>query len=122
MTLIYYHNEWEEFSHEFDIYLDKEQIKKISKKLIRHFKLYNIEKVTFNSVRKGHCRYFKSNPPWCIVDVPSKTSLGLICHELAHAFELLKYKKAGHSKKHKHLMKRIVTYCRKKDYWDLDKK
>ena len=120
MTLIYYHSEWLKYSKEFDLKLNEEETRKLCRKLIRHFKLKYIERITFNAVRKGHCIYFKKSAPWCRIDFPKNCSLGMICHELAHAWELMKYRKAGHNKKHTKLMERIINYCRKKNYGDLN--
>ena len=53
------------------------------------------------------------------IRLPHNPSILLICHELAHRIYRLKYgsTERHHTKKLIRIIKRLVTYCRKKNYW-----
>jgi len=117
-NLLYYHIERLTFSEIYEEKVNLDKAKMIIKKLIKHFKLRNVDEIETYSGKGAICRYFKCQIPYCKIIIPKKEmSIGLICHELAHAWELLKYRKAGHNKKHTKFMKRITNYCKKKNYW-----
>jgi len=118
--LIYYDSEKSRYSEEFAMKLSFEEGKRIAIKLNRHFK------TKINDIRKTQgsiprIRYWYSDIPNCWLILPKTTSFGIVCHEVAHALELVKYGKAGHNKKHTTNMKRAINYCRKKNFWRDDK-
>ncbi len=117
--LKYYEVEWKNYPKDYSIKLNKEDAEMICRKLIRHFKLTNVAAVRFTKREDcGSCGANIRELPVCWITLAKKNiSLGVICHEMAHALEFLKYKKAGHTKKHAILMKRIIAYCVKKEYW-----
>lgn len=115
--LKYYQTERAKYSKAYSIYFSEEKFRKIIKMIKRKFDIYNLTDISFDSYNNGHCIYTKNYLPYCSIDLPKKTSLGLVCHEIAHAWELKEYKKAGHTKRHARLMKRIMTYAKKRHYW-----
>ena len=112
--LVYYKKENVTFAEQFSKKLDSEEATIILKKMKMHYKLIWLRFGFTNRIRvAGKCfeqQYIQLKPT---------TSIGVICHEIAHALYYRKYGKTGHShnKKHWRLMKGVMAYCKKKNYW-----
>jgi hypothetical protein len=127
MGLLYYAKEREIYKKEFDNILDIATANSIIKKLIRHYKLEAYDNWKFTNVESSRCISIRSSPYNEKVHGKfrfSRTyiSIGVICHELAHALETIRYGKSGHTKRHFNIMKRLINYCRKVGYvkdWDM---
>ena len=127
MGLKYYDVEDEKYGAEFNIKIigQKETIMIINK-LIRHFKIPPIKKIEFTKRKDGGTYWRKSMR---ISFHPRNIRIGVICHELAHHWDYMKnrinkYNKKyfkTHTKKHARYTKRLMDYCKKKNYWDLIK-
>ena len=46
----------------------------------------------------------------------SRTTLGVICHEVAHAIEYEKYQISKHGKRHFRIMKGVINYSKRRGY------
>jgi hypothetical protein len=122
-NLIYYMIERKEFAEAFDKKLtsSKEAIIIINK-LLRHFKL-NLVQIYFTSGR-NHSNARK----WKITINFENCDFGTICHEVAHVYQFQKLMNSGyenwHNKEHKKLMKRMINYCKKRDWFsqELDRR
>ena len=114
--LQYYAKEREDFSQEFMINLDKRSIDKIIIKLIGHFKIYNHNDWRFSGGKSSHCVTWKNTGKGYFKFSKKYTSIGVICHELAHAIEIQKRGCSTHAKKHYRIMERLINYCRKSKY------
>ena len=93
----------------------KEAIKIINK-LCRHYKVPKV-KVIFRKRRPNSGTY---KPSSGIISLhPEKFSIEVICHEVAHHIQYLTGKKnvKWHTKKHLTILKRLLKYCAKMEYW-----
>ena len=114
--LQYYKKEREDFSEEFKINLDKRAIDKIVTKLIGHFKIYTHNDWRFSGGKSSHCVTYRDTMKGHFKFSKKYTSIGVICHELAHAIEMQKRGCSTHAKKHYRIMERLINYCRKSKY------
>ena len=118
-NLIYYGDERKEFQEEFKKELPNlKAVRIIVGKLQKHFKLGDVD-LDFTSGR-NHSHASR----WHITINVEQTNFGVICHELAHVFQARKLEhEAGdkwHTKKHKRIMKRMLAYCRKKNWFEVE--
>lgn len=118
MTLLYYKKERGEYPIEFGKNLSVMSADSIIKKLIKHYKIkgYTWKFVGTTSSRCWSLK--KPNKPITGILKFSRThtSIGVICHELAHAIEMTKYGKSGHAGRHFRIMARLIKYCNKQGY------
>ena len=112
--LKFYYDEHNEFPKEYGMELNKVDIEKVIKKLKRHYKV-DFD-VLFNSKKNGHAFVMMYRPT---INIPPKTSLGMVCHEIAHIIHWTKYHGRRHNKKLYRIMKRLILYCRKKNYFNI---
>lgn len=107
-SLKFYKDEKELFSEAYDKEICGREVDMVFEKLKRHYKLEI--GIRHNKRRNGVFR------GWYI-DVPYKTSFGLLCHEIAHAIDKKKRGKSKHDKKLMRVLGRVVNYCKKKNWW-----
>ena len=112
--LKYYHDEEVEFKEAFDKKMSSEITMIIYKKLCRHFKLREA-RVKWTSGR-NHPRCCS----WQITFNYNFNNIGVLCHEVAHLYQFQKPRKSKiwHSKEHWKIMKRMINYCAKKNYFE----
>jgi len=79
-------------------------------KLARHFKIGKFRVWFYGSRGNG------SSYGWGI-RLSHNSSVGLICHEVAHEYNGRKYGDSAHNKKLLHTLKRLISYCQKQNYW-----
>jgi len=115
-SLIYYRKEREEFDEAFKKELSICQAEIIYKKLCKHFKLRMPRLVWTSGRNHPHCSQ------WSICLNYNYNTIGVICHELAHLFMFQKLNTHGHNKKHKRIMKRMIRYCEKKNWFEAELK
>lgn len=84
----------------------------IAKKLKRHFKLRGT-RVIIGGVTNGHAGRWH-------IQVPRVCSFGMLCHELAHVWQVKREGHTRHSRKMSKLVDRMVRYCEKKGYWETE--
>ena len=118
-NLIYYRDEKKEFQEEFKKELPSlEAVRIVVCKLQKHFKLGDVD-LDFTSGR-NHSHASR----WHITINVGQTNFGVICHELAHVFQAQKLEHESgdkwHTKKHKRIMKRMLAYCRKKNWFEVE--
>lgn len=116
MRLKFYDNERVEFKEAFEKSLSYNELEMVFKKLCRHFKI----SPSLYYGRGSHAN------KWSI-QIANRWGLnfGVLCHELAHVYTWKKYGcRVGHGKKMWNVMRRIINYCKKKNYWseELDKR
>lgn len=114
--LKFYARERELFPDEHKLMIDSQHhVKLIVGKLCRHYDL-PIPDLIFTGRTKG--TYFQA---WGrgrpTIRFPKKVSILLLCHEVAHHYNLVKKGSYNHTKKLMTTIKRLLAYCRKKDYW-----
>jgi hypothetical protein len=117
--LKYYEKENEIFSDVNDYVnglLDINTILIISKKLLKHYKLQFLHV----ELSKGECSSFVFSKTWNVglklKFSKSRTTLGVICHEVAHAIEYEKYQISKHGKRHFRIMKGVINYSKRRGY------
>jgi len=106
--LAFYRDEKLKFPDAFNKPLSCQEIGIIFKKLCRHFKIN--PRLQFG---RG------SNANGCRVQLSNKwgKNLGILCHELAHAYTDIKFHFVKHNKKMWKIMVRMIRYCEKNNYW-----
>jgi hypothetical protein len=119
--LLYYENERKEFPKEFGTNLNTKEADAIIRKLIRHYKLDNYNSWSFVGTTSSRCitrheTIYNKKIHGKFKFSRTHTSIGVICHELAHAIETIKYGRSTHAKRHFNIMKRLINYCRKMGY------
>lgn len=114
--LLYYQKERADFPEEFEINISPKIADKIITKLIGHFKIYSHNDWRFSGGKSSHCITYKDTMKGHFKFSKKYTSIGVICHELAHAIEMQKRGCSTHAKKHYRIMERLVNYCRKSKY------
>jgi hypothetical protein len=113
-NLVYYSDERKEFKEAFEKKLTYQEAEIIYSKLCHHFKLREV-RIEWTSGR---------NHPKCasyrIILNYDYNSIGVLCHEVAHLYQLQKPRKFTnwHNKEHKKIMKRMVNYCNKKNWFE----
>jgi len=120
-TMVYYLKFYsrgrEEFKQEYDkIIPTQRDVEKIVNKLTRHYKLRPL-KVSFNKRKPNTGTYWIRSKR---VDFHrSVVSFGILCHEVGHHMAMEQNGKSGHTKKLMVRIRRLVKYCRKKDFWGI---
>ena len=114
--LKYYEKERADFPEEFGTFLDIKTANKIIKKLIGHFRIKTHKTWRFGGGKSSHCVTWKNTGQGHFKFSKTNTSIGVICHELAHAIEMGKRKASTHATRHYNIMKRLIMYCRKKGF------
>jgi hypothetical protein len=112
--LIYYRNERENFNDAFEKKMSVREAEIVFAKLCRHFKIS--PKLEWTSGR-NHPHACGSYLIRLNVDM---NDFGCLCHELAHTLHLqkgLQNNENYHGKKHRRIMKRMVNYCKKKNWF-----
>jgi len=106
-----------EFKEEYEKILPSQiDVVKIVNKLTRHYELSPL-KVTFNKRNPNTGSYW---PRSRRVDFHrSIVSFGIICHEVGHHYAMEQTGKCGHTKKLMVRIRRLVKYCRKKNFWEI---
>jgi len=110
--LKYYKDEREEFKEAFEKLIVGKRADLVFKKLSKHFKLENVdlEWTSGRNYAKGSRWRIKLNSDW--------SSYGVMCHELAHTDNIRNGIGAVHNKKHWKVMKRMINYCSKKNWFE----
>lgn len=113
---VYYRNENEEFKEDFARSLaNSEACKIVINKLLKHYKLGSIS-INFTSGRNHSCA-----GKWQITINKEQMNFAVICHELAHVYQARKegFERGDHwhTKVHRRIMKRMLAYCKKKNYF-----
>ena len=122
--LKYYNDERKIFTDEFSVFFNIKEANKIIAKLIRHYKLDRYNDWKFVGGKSSKCisylnaksPYFPATPRGKFRFSKTHTSIGVICHELAHAIEMIKRGKSTHAKKHFKIMTNLIKYCHKMGY------
>lgn len=115
--LVYYSDENKIFQDDFKRTLPNlEACKIVVNKLLRHYKLGNV-RLDFTSGRNH------SNAGGFRITINvEQNNFGVICHEVAHTFQVQKDKKERgehwHCKRHRTIMKRMLNYCKKKNWFE----
>ena len=113
--LVYYRKEDEEFKEAMHKAMSEEEAGIIYPKLCRHFKLRQV-RLEWTSGRNHPCC-----SDWKVCLNRDWNTFGNLCHEVAHLyqFQYPKYKGNGkwHNKKHRRVMKRMINYCQKKNWF-----
>lgn len=115
-NLIYYHQELILFQQAYGTNLNSEKAEIIYNKLIRHFKLKpTAPRLEFTNRINGGIYDIK----YQVIRLRHITNYGILCHEIAHHIQYRKYGKIKrwHTKQHTKIMKRLIQYCAKKNYW-----
>ena len=116
--LRYYAKENEEFKEEGSKTLPNTDATTIViNKLLKHFKLMNVS-INFTSGRN----YSRAGSSSITINVSMNNFL-VICHEVAHIYQHQKLYmqhldgERYHTKEHKRILKRMLNYCRKKNWF-----
>lgn len=121
--LKYYRDEREEFQEESNRKLhSREETTIVLKKLFRHYKLGNpeIQFTSGSNYSKAGKDFWKT---FIRINLDTNNFL-VICHEIAHLIQLKKrdwkmeINERWHTKKHRTIMKRVINYCRKKNWFE----
>ena len=114
--LQYYEKERLDFPVEFGTFLSKSKANKIIGKLIKYFKITTHPDWKFTGGKSSHCITWKNTGKGSFKFSKTHTSIGVICHELAHAIEMERRGTSTHAKKHYKIMCKLIKYCRSKGY------
>ena len=114
-ALKFYDAEIEEFAEEYRMFVPTQrEVQSIVNKLARHYKIRPIQvKFKKHTPNGGTCWYSLR----LISFHREKTSIGIICHEVAHQLLYDQTGRRGHTKKLMTRIRRLINYCRKMDYW-----
>lgn len=116
--LIYYYKEKTEwFPEAFKKQMTRMEAEIVFRKLCRHFKLDGIySKVNLYWVSGNRCpKAYGVSAVKLNIDC---NDFGRLCHELAHIAMCKKYHKMGHNKIHKKIMKKMINYCKRKNWFE----
>jgi hypothetical protein len=114
--LLYYQKERAEYPEEFGTNLDIKTADSIIKRLIKRFKITTHNEWRFTGGKSSHCVTWKDTGKGHFKFSKKHTSIGVICHELAHAIDIRRRGSSTHSRKHYKIMKHLIDYCRKMGY------
>lgn len=123
--LKYYLTEGEEFKeHEEKELPNTKATEIVIEKLLKHFKLRTV-RIEFTSGRNHSC----AGGSHICINVEQQNFL-VICHEVAHIYQHQKlymnhlHGEKYHTKEHKRIMKRILNYCKRKNWFseELDRR
>ena len=113
----FYATEREEFQTENNAHFEDTQAELICRKISRHYKI-KLRAVTFRNLKCSaglahidHTITFQHEP-----------SLMVICHELAHVYQWSVNRETRHSKKLLRIMRKMLKFAKKKNYWIYQKK
>jgi hypothetical protein len=120
MAKIFYKKERIEFSEAFNQRINRYHIEVITRKIIRHYNLYNIElKFKNRKIDRATCNYFPYDTNYCnknsvrIKIIINKISvLGTLIHELTHAIEIRRYGKTRHANRMFRMLKSTHNYVK----------
>ena len=113
MAEMYYRKEREEFQDVFKKELSMETARMVYKKLCRHFKLSIVRLDWTSGCIRPKCS------SWRVLLNMNRNNFGSLCHEVGHLYQFQKPRyKQGHNKWHRKIMKRLVNYCRKKNWFE----
>jgi hypothetical protein len=119
-NLVYYKNEEEIFKTAFEKKMSINEADIVFLKLVKHFKLGQVYLAWTSGSRKPKASYYPRkvllNKDW--------NTFGVLCHELAHIKQMVKGN-AGHTwhnKKHLKIMKGMIVYCERKNYFEAELK
>jgi hypothetical protein len=120
--LKYYRTEREKYKEAFSQKLEStKEIKIVIGKLLRHFKLRQVQ-VGWNS---GNRTSYAGNNG-IVINVDNGKDFGTICHEVAHIYQLQKLYnskyESWHNKEHEKIFKRMINYCKKKNWFQVELK
>lgn len=110
--LKFYEKERQQYPEAFTHKVSDEGAKIIVKKLKRHFKIIRLYGLRFYGNSGSGSAY-----PNGYIRLSHNPSVGMICHEVAHLFNKRKYGNWNHNKKLMRTIKRMVNYCKRKNYW-----
>lgn len=120
-NLVYYEKEREIFKEAFDRKMTLEEAEILFEKLCRHFKLNGIyQKVHLYWTSGSRCP--KAFGTSAIKLNEDYNNFGVLCHELAHIRQRKKYGQTGHNRQHLRVMKTIVAYCKRRNWWEQELK
>lgn len=106
--LKYYIEERNAYKEEYKKQLTHKEVRIIFDKLCRHFKIHPY--LRFGRGSKACYEFVQLSNKWGL-------NFGVLCHEIAHSYCAWHDMKRGHNKCHKRAMKRIIHYCKKKNFW-----
>jgi len=109
--LKFYTNEEDLYPEEKNYKLTEWAAEIILYKLARHFKV-RLDKVEFYG-NNGGTAYLEIAK----IRLDHNPNMLEVCHELAHLYNYQYYRGKRHNKKLMKIIGKMVTYCRKKDYW-----
>lgn len=120
----FYDREREMFPIEHKTYIDTQKhIEQITHKLCRH---YGLPKVFVRFCKNQWCegKYYYNLAEPVVGDLIQyawnkkiKVSILAICHEVAHHYEYMKKGNSRHAKPLLKIIKRMLKYCKKHEYW-----
>lgn len=110
-NLKFYDIERELFPKEFELKLSNFENLRIARKLARHFK------IQVNLIKFKRGRFSLADTYFKVIQYLHNTSLGSVCHELAHLWNEQKFNNSNHNKKLMRTIEKLVIYCRKKNYF-----
>lgn len=113
----FYFLEGTRYLEQYKTTLTWKECEQIHKKLRRHYKLmigqgFNHNQITYNGRICG--RAYGSGR---IELGKTGMNIGTLSHEIAHLIAYKKYKHMRHDKKLWNIMKRVMNYTKKKNYW-----
>lgn len=108
---------FEKLGIKHEMILSHKEIIVISAKLCRHFKFRQPEIRFYGNIDSG-----TFSPSYYWIRVSNRPSLGILIHELSHAYEADVFGKTKHTKRLMRLIKKLGNYCMKKNYWRKDDK
>lgn len=119
MSLVYYAREQKALPDLYERDLTEKQKAVVFNKLRRHFKLH----VTLHTKyrRPTQSGRFHTGGNWALpyITLGRKSNLGVLVHEIAHAFEYQKHLKTKHRLRLWKIQQRIAHYVQTKGYWGL---
>jgi hypothetical protein len=128
--LKYYRDEREKHGEAYDKKLSGERaVTLVYRKLIRHYKLGYKD---YTNVYKYPSLFFTSGNRYsragnnCTINLDNGGDFGTLCHEVAHMLQLKKWnvdgrrKQRWHNKKHANIVKRMLAYCKKKSWFEIE--
>jgi len=114
--LKFYYEEHEAYWKEYSLTLTQHQAQVICRKLCRHFKV-RVSLYFWGRSGGRYSRWERVSTTGMIFLPHDKASVGILCHEMAHAIHHQRYHKRGHTKQLRRIMDRVMAYAKKKNYW-----
>ena len=114
--LVYYMKERQDFKNAFEKKMSINEAEIVFAKLVKHYKFGRSVTLTWTSGSrhpKAFCGIFSR-----IVLNIDCNSFGVLCHELAHIKYYKKFRKGGHNKRHFKIMKGMIAYCERKNWFE----